>query len=443
MSNRSEKYIRDVAIQSDIPPCALVGQNAPAQYISRQYQYYAKRTQKFIQERARYASDFVQAFVQGICPNDFYKFISTYIRLSDIASLSASSTKNIDDVKVILFADEKINYFPIGAKLETMGSTWLCTNPANISGVNGVAVVQRCNAAYCLYDYYGNIVTEPIVVEKRLMSGNDNETPQTLVLMDGYFNVICQLNEYTRQLGQSKRLILGSKAYHITGFTDFIQEFTGEYDSVHILQFTVRIEEPTVDDDLENHIENGHNYSFTATIDGAEKLTVGAQSTLAATFVKNGVAVSPTEKYPQTWIWSSSDDTIATVDASGTVTAKSAGNVQIKAVLKECGRVSATVDLVIEEAQTRPYIAFNGVVPSVITQYSSATFGAGYYENGVLSEDVKVEWSFSGADEGAYLTVANGNTITITCLRSDSTPLTVKASYGEVENSVEIRLEAY
>lgn len=443
MSTRSEKYIRDVAIQSDGTPCAFIGRNAPTQYINRQHQYYAKRTQKFIHERAKYSSDFVQAFVQGICPNDFYKYVSTYIRLSDIASLSATSTKNIDDVKVILFADEKIDYFPVGAKLETMGSTWLCTNPSNISSVHGKAVVQRCNAAYCLYDYYGNIVTEPIVVEKRLMSGNDNATPQTLVLMDGYFNVTCQLNEYTSRLGQSKRIILGSKAYHITGFTDFIQEFTGDYNSVHILQFTVRIEEPTVDDDLENHIENGRNYSFTATIDGAEKLTVGTQATLEATFVKNGVAVPATAKYPQTWIWSSSDETIATVDASGTVTAKSAGNVQIKAVLEECERVSATVELVVEEAQTKPYITFNGVVPSVITQYSSATFGAAYYENGVLSDDVKVEWSFSGADEGAYLTVVNGNTMTITCLRSDGTPLTVKASYGDVENSVKIRLEAY
>lgn len=442
MASKSEKYIRDIASQSDNTPCAFRGRNTPAQYQNRQHQYYARRTQKFIQARAKYSSDFVQAFVQGICPNDFYKYISTFLRFSDVVSQTATSTKNVDDVKVVLFADEKIDYFPIGAKIETMGSTWLCTNPSNISSVHGTALVQRCNAAYCLYDYYGNIVSEPIIVEKKLMSGNDNAVPQTLVLMDGYFNVTCQLNEYTRQLDQNKRLILGSKAYYITGFTDFIQEFTGDYDSVHLLQFTIRVEEPTTDDDLVNHIENGHNYTFEATISGNTELSAGSKTTLTPHFLKNGIEVIATDEHPLTWTWSSSDASIASVDENGVVTAINNGDAKITLLLKECSRVTSSIDLVVNEAQTGAYVSFIDVVPKSISQYGSAKISVGYYEAGELSDSV-VEWTFSGASADSYYTEIDGNTVMIFCLKSSTLPLIVTASFGEETASAEIVLEAY
>jgi hypothetical protein len=72
------------------------------------------------------------ADVQGISEN-FFEYVSTKIRLSDIAGPSASSTKKTDDFKEILFADPKISYIPIGAKIKTMGSKWLVRNPSNIA----------------------------------------------------------------------------------------------------------------------------------------------------------------------------------------------------------------------------------------------------------------------------------------------------------------------
>lgn len=334
MANKSENYIKNAAMQGNHTPYTSA-LNTPVQYANRQHQYYAKRTAQFIKARAQYASDFVQADVQGLVLDDFYKYVSTCIRFSDIASQSATGTKSVDDVKVILFQEPTIDYFPIGAKLQTMGSTWLCTNPSNISSVHATAVVQRCNAAYSLYDYYGNILTEPIVVEKVTMASNDNSNPQNLVLMEGYFNVTCQLNENTRQLGQNQRIILGSKAYHITGFTDFIQEFTGEYGSIHLLRFSIRIEEPHPDDDLINHIANGKNYKFSADITGAETVSVEKSTTLQAHFIRNGKEVFQSEEYPLTWDWYSSDETIATVDENGNVTGISPGAVKIYARLKE------------------------------------------------------------------------------------------------------------
>lgn len=440
MANNSKKYIQGVALQSGagIGPVS----NTPLQYGNRQHQYLAHRTEQYIKARAKYASDFVQANVQGLIPEDFYRYVSTFIRFADIAAQSATGSKNVDDVKVILFSEPSIDFFPIGAKIQTMGSTWLCINPSNISSVHSTAIVQRCNAAYCLYDYYGNIVTEPIIVEKVAMASNSNSTPENLVMMEGYFNVTCQLNEYTKALGQNQRLILGSKAYHITGFTDFIQEFTGDYDSVHLLRFSIRIEEPTESDDLINHIENGKNYSFSAEISGADEITAGESTQLTAHFIKNGTEVQATEQYPLTWEWASSDNTLATVSADGAITAINEGGVQISAHLAQSKEITAVFNMKINKANTNPFVNFIGAIPAEIEQFDNATIEAGYYENGALTSNI-VEWSFSGADEKSYYTVINDNYVTISCLRADDNPLIVTATYGEYKISVAISLEGY
>ena len=73
MANNSEKYIQGVALQSGagIGPVS----NTPTQYGNRQHQYLAHRPEQYIKARAKYASDFVQANVQGLIPEDFYIFL--------------------------------------------------------------------------------------------------------------------------------------------------------------------------------------------------------------------------------------------------------------------------------------------------------------------------------------------------------------------------------
>lgn len=439
----SQKYIKNALRNSgSVSSFMLPSTNAPLQYDSRQRQYYAERTSAFIASRSKYASDFVEAQVQGIFEDDFYRYVNTCIRFADVASQSASASKNVDDVKVVLFAEEKIDYFPIGAKIETMGSTWICTNPSNISSVHTTALVQRCNASYCLYDYYGNIVTEPIIIDKNVMLSTDNSSPQNLVLMDGYFNVTCQLNENTKQLDQNQRILLGTKAYHITGFTDFIQEFTGDYESVHLLKFTIRIEEPTENDDIENHIANGKQYTFNAEISGVGEIAVGASLNLKAHFIKNGQEVLATSEYPVTWDWETSDKEVAEVTQDGVVVGKSSGACQITAAMRENSAIVAIADLVVEDGKQEPYTAFYGAIPKSIQQYRTATIEAGYYENGILTQEA-ITWEFSGANKRCYSVKQTGNKIQITATRASNEPLVITASCNGTSTKAEIALDAY
>ena len=444
MASNSEKYIQNSILQSG---GKLNGrpQNTPTQYANRQTQYYSERTRKFVQQRTYLSSDFVQAEVQGLDLNDFYRYLSTYIRFSDITSQMASTTKQTDDIKMVLFKEPFIDYFPIGAKIQTMGNTWLCANPSNMSSVNVNAVVQRCNTAYGLYDYYGNIVYEPIVVEKPSMSANDNNTPHNLVLMDGYFNVICQLNEHTDSLGQNSRLILGKSAYHITGFTDFIQEFTGDYDSVHLLRFTIRIEEPTDLDDLQNHIANGKNYVFSADITGTDTIAVGDTTQLIPHFIKGtkdeSHAVESTDEYPITWLWTSSNPEICSVSDEGVVTGILSGQATITATMAQNKAIQAVFEVSVEEAEKQNSVAFITTIPQMLEQWDEIEIQAGYYENGTLTNE-PITWAFSGANKTSYRVTDKGNnTIEIYCVREDRNLLTVTASYGDYSVSADIKLE--
>lgn len=418
--------------------------NTPTQYKDRQTQYMAGRTATFDANRAYLSTDYVNAEVQGVVGGDFYKWVNTNIRLADIQS--QSSTKRTDDYKQVLLPELGIDYFPIGAKIKAMGNTWICVNPSNISSVKTKAVVARCNASYNSYDYYGNIITEPIVVERNSMLGNNNGGKENIVLMNGYFNVTCQLNENTAKLQENSRIILGKKPYHITGLTDFIQEFTGERDSCHLLNFTIHVEEPTENDDItENFIANGKEYEFDCILQGVDNIGVSETVEFTPNFIKNDEVVESTEENPIAWEWESSDNEIATVDENGMVTALARGNTQITAKMVQNPSITATAELVVVKANTgENSVVFTSITPNELSQYDSVVITATYKENGLASYK-PLEWSFCGVANEDYSAVVSqdGTSVEIACISPSDKDLEITASYNGVSATVKIALVGY
>lgn len=436
MANESEKYInKSLAASGLTVPTAP--SNAPAEYSSRQHQYMGLRTSLFYGKRAKYSTDFTEAEVQGLNADDFYTWTTTEIRLADISSVSATSSKNADDFKEILLPN--FAYVPIGAKVQAMGNTWIVINPQNMSSVTAKAVIARCNASYNSYDVYGNVITEPIVVEKYSMATNGNSDKENLVLMQGYYNVTAQLNDNTAKLTQNARIILGTKAYHVTGVSDFIQEFSGDRNSAHLLNLTVRLEEPTQNDDItENFIANGKLASFAAKLDAPSELQVGQTAQAVAHFVSNGEELDNVS-----WEWQSSDASVADVDDEGNIIARTNGNAKITAILAQNSQISASVDLVVDGDAKTAYVQFNGIVPQVLAQYDTLTITAAYFENGQATSNA-LNWAVTG-ESGCYdYSIADdGLSATITCLQASTAPLTVTASYGDEVALSHITLEGY
>lgn len=436
--NDTAKFIREsIAVSggdSDL------SSNAPRSYADRQKQLHGKATRQFVSKVAQYATDYVEAEVQGLTDN-FYEWVKTKVRFTDITTRSGTSQKS-DDWKMIMFPEIDINYFPLGAKVRTMGSTWLCVNPTNISVVNASAIVRRCNTSYNSYDEYGNVHTEPIIVENDNAQADSNESPMNMVLMASNYRVICQLNEFTKRLGQDKRIVLGTKPYTIVGYNDFLQEFSGDRESAHVLTFTAKIDEPTINDDVsENFIAHGNINVFSAEIEGKDKLIVGETSPYLAKFTINGI--NPTD-ISTTFNWFSSDNSIIDIDEDGVATAQGVGECVITASMKENTDIVASKTVIVSEPTQQPYMDFIGLIPTSVTQYLSEEFEAVFYdENGIEHQD-GITWTFEGANDCYTVDYSQDNSaISITCLRPSESKLIVTAHRGDYSCSTEIELFSY
>lgn len=429
--------IKNAALTAGVvsPPIS----NAPPQCAGKQHQYFARETSAFVVQNLRYASDFVTARVQGLEMNDPNGWGEYRLRMADVVRPSAAILRRFDDYKQVLFEDPRIDYLRPGTKMEALGSYWLAINPQNLSTAGASGIVQRCNAVWNHLDFYGNVVSEPIIVENARADANDSDYQAGGLVTKGYFNIICQYNDFTAQIDTNTRVILGKGAWRVTGYADFRQEFTGDYGSVRMLEFTVRFEEPNAEiDDMENHVAGGRTFEWSITLSGVSELTVGQTVQFLASSARIGESVEGTAERPVSYLWSSSDESVATVDAFGIVTAVTEGSTLITATLDQNHNIFSDFSIFVRAAgQTG--VSFTSSVPESIEAYTDAVITAAYFKNGAETDEALI-WEFSGADKSAYSVVAEPKSSTIYCFGYSSVPLVVTARCGECSASAEIRL---
>lgn len=415
--------------------------NTPPQYADKQHEYYAGETKLFTQEIAKYSSDYVEAQVQGIDPANPYAWQTRRIRMAEIVRPSAATLQKFDGRKMVMFADRDIEYVVPGSKIITMGSTWLVTNPENVSGSDGKSIVERCNTTWNYLDYYGNVVSEPMVVTNHRADANMPDAQEANLVPKGYFQVEMQYNEATRQIDDNTRMILGSKAYFASGVSDFFQEFTGDYSTVRVMEFTLRTTQINVAiDDLENHVAGAKNFRWEIQIFGPSQMIAGNSAAFEAVSERMGSAVESTDKYPISYVWTSSDEAVALVDAFGGVTAVAEGEAVITAALAQNPAITASFRVSVE-ASGETGVKFTSSIPASIGAYEDAEITAAFFDDGTETDE-PIDWTFSGAANGTYRAVAGGKTATIYCFGYSKTPLHVVAARGEYSAEADIPLEA-
>ena len=416
--------------------------NAPAQYRDRQKQYFADATAAFTEIYAPYATNFVKARMQGLNPENFFAWSGAELRMADTTKQGTSLSKKTDDQKEYLIRSPAIDYVAEGAKVETMGSTWLVTNPTNLAGVNATGIMRRCNAVWRFLDWYGNVRAEPILVEKAQASATANDFQEMTLIMQGYFNIICQKNPQTEQLDHNSRLILGRRAYQITGYSDITQEFTGDDESTHLLYFTARMQEPNLEiDDMEARVAGGKTFSWAVFVTGKPSMTAGDTAAFTAASQRCGETAESTEEHPISYAWESSDPAVATVDADGTVTAVAPGTCRITAVLDENRACSGSFALTVEaDTEAAPAVKFLSEVPKVLRAYDMETMTAALFKGGVQQDD-PITWSWGGAEDGSCSVSAERNRLTVNCWGGSATPLTITAESGGVSAQITLALE--
>lgn len=414
--------------------------NAPTQYGSREKQYFMSETDRFKQRRLKYASDFFSGEAQGLYGLDVEEWIPCKFRLAEVVRPSASIQREFDDYKHIMLEDPAFPYIPQGTKFKAMGSIWLTTNPTNISNGDGGGIVRRCRTTWNHLDYYGNILREPFVVETDRASANSDDSQQWDNITKGYFNITCQANRWTRQLGVNSRMMFGKGAYRITGYSDFLEEFTGDFDSVGVIRFTARYEEPNDEiDDIGNRVAGGATFSWSISLSGTPTITAGSTAQITAESRRMGEIVTSTEDDPITYLWRSSDENVATVDENGNVTAVSEGDTTIICTLAQNESITAEYAVSVADAGSGGQLRFLQDIPAQMGMYQTITVSAAWFEDGAQTAEA-VTFAFTGADDDAYSAEVSGNTASITCWGGSGTPLIVTAEYGGESISSEIRL---
>ena len=347
-----------------------------------------------------------------------------------------------------MFPQENIDYFPIGAKIETMGSTWLNVNPSNMGSAYATAVVARCNSSFNSYDHYGNIITEPLYVGSyEIRKTATYVEVYHINLMDGNIQITCQYNETTKRLGETKRLILGTKVYYITGYADYVQEFTGDRDSVHLITFTARVDEPTERDDmLGTFIAGGKAESFSARLEMPKTVKVNSSIAVQPIFVHNDAEIASTEQYPITWKYESSDENVAQITSEGQIEGISAGTANIRVTMIQNPNIVAEAEITVVDSTGEPYVEFSEYKDTTIRQFESLAYRATYYDQNGNPTDNALSWSVMGADyksDYSYIIAADGRSIVVTCNHASTAPLHITASYGGKSATITITLEGY
>ena len=417
--------------------------NAPAQYSDKQHEYFADPTRAFVKKYAKYASDYVSAQVQGLNASDPQAWETYNIRMSDAIMRTSMLARKIDDFKFVIFDDPSVNYVPEGTKINTMGSIWLAINPGNVAGVNGNAIVRRCRATWNHYDEYGNILQEPICVDKLLAGASESDPQDAGLITRGYFNVICQYNKWTAQLNTNSRIILGSGAYKITGYSDFTEEFTGNNDTVRLLEFTVRYEEPNFEiDDMENRIAGGKIDAISLEVSGNTDIAIGADP---VQFVVHAYRGQNKTEYINdsawSYVWTSSNTGAIAITQDGAASAISSGTSTVRVSVEQNPNLYAEIVVNAIQPPASPMVGFTSLVPEKLRAYDSITLTAQYFNGEDWTND-PIEWNTTGANLECFSAQASGEGFVITAFSSSEEPLVVTASCNGASVSAQIYLEA-
>ena len=393
------------------------------------HQFFADETEAYAEIYGPIASNVYDTECQGIDLADWYKYVPVRIRVQPAAQSTTGETMLDDWQRIHVIAPTTVTYIGQGAMLTFEGNTWIVYKPQNIGGVLGGAVVRRCNSVINVLDYYGNIVAIPMSFARMSTQGNAPQISENMILSKNYINCICQLNEYTSQFTENSRMILGKAAYAMRGLNDFTREFTQDADSAHLLSFTIERTEPLEQDSIELQCADYYSFSWELRVNVRQQMQEGTAQTIQVQSVRNGEQVAGSAEHPISYLFSSSNEEILSVDANGVVTAHEASDEPVTVTVTLDQNPEIQQEIVFTVSQAVPdYLAFTTSEVTELRELQSAELEAHWFSGGAATDET-VTFTFSGAPESAYQiqTIAQ-NKIRVTAMAAATAPLTVTAS---------------
>lgn len=404
-----------------------------------QQQFFTHPTQANAVDVGDIADNVFNTACQGVDgAKDWYDFTPIQIRTTFAASSATGELQPDDWQRIFIIQPAGLTYLPIGSYLQYANNWWIVFKPNNMGLGLGQAVVRRCNAVINVLDYYGNVVSIPMSYAKMGTLGNASHATENSITAKNYISCVCQLNEYSKAFVENTRLLLGNMSYAMRGVNNFTREFTDDPSSVHIITFTIELTEPLPQDDFDRGVADGLAFNWRVEATANRSMNVGSTQSISVRSVRNGENVVSTADKPITYIFSSSDETVLTVDKNGLITAVGSGSAAITVTLKENTDITQSMDIAVASGGAG-YAAFTTTPVLALHSLETAEISAAWFEDGAVTDEA-VSFSFSGANEAAYDPKVNGNTVTITCYGLADKPLVVTAAHGDSSTQMSIEL---
>jgi len=416
-------YIRDAQIFSGYPVKSAAG-NTPSG-TGQKDQWFSERTSRFLEEKLQYATDFFEAEAHGLDPKNPQKRDWVRIRVVRLLDNSAVGTNFNDSWRTVIFERSDITYIPQGAKLWFWNSCWLVYNPNNIGTPRATAIIRRCDAVWNSLDEYGNVISEPFVLNKQPTKANMNRYQELGVLAENYIDCVMACTPHTRTLKENDRMILGSAAYAVRGLNDFTREFTDDPDSVRLLFFSIARQEPTEHDDMERQVAGGRAADFKIDLTVPKRIAVGDEIATNAVFRRSGTIFNG----PASYVWESVG--AATVDENGRITGVYDGAATITCRLAQNPRIEETVSIVVT-AEHEESLTICG--PDCIRQFCEETFCV----EGICNAEPKIY--VEGPELGCYTATVDGRNLMVTCEYPSDIDLEIKVICNELTATKLVRL---
>lgn len=402
-------------------------------------QYFTDATRANAELRGQLADNCYDALCQGLNAGDWYGWTAIQIR-TDFASRSSTGDMLPDDwQRIHIIQPARYTYIPTGAYITYAGNTWIVYKGYNMGVGLGQAILRRCNQVINTLDWYGNIVTVPLSYAKMATLGNSSHASENSIISKNYMDCICQLNEISAAFAENTRIILNRTAYAMRGVDNFTREYTEDAPSGHIITFTIERVEPTSADDLTLSCADYNSFSWEIDINGNGAMRTGAYQSLGVTSKRNGVLATGSTEHPIDYTFYSSDDSILTVDGTGTVYAAATGTATITVALSQNPGIQQTFEITVG-VSGGAYVAFTSTPPAALREMESCTVSAGAF-NASENTGTAVTLTGSGASAYAYAIESAGtNTWTVTCYAASPAPLTLRAESGGESAAVSIKL---
>lgn len=457
-ANALLRRIKNVGLFAGTPLSPSHTPGVPSPYASHAKMYFAKESNDFSWHNAKYASNNYAAQVQGVIPGTgrFEDIRGAYIRTMDLVEQS-TGTQLPNDWQSVYFHDPRIQGLYTGAKLWFGGNTWLCTAPRAVASDTGNAVIRRCTAIWNYLDFYGNVKTEPFVWAKGPANATSNEYLDYNSIAHDYQKCAIQLNADTEQLRHNTRVVLGRSVYQMSGIVDFISDFSQlvqedgstkprqTSEPCHIMYFDLyKTEQVPELDDMEREIAGGLAFKWEIRATGNLEIQAGKTVNLGVYSLRSDadaqdVPVYSTETHPITYLYESSDERIATVDAEGNVTAIAEGTVTITVTLEQNPENTADFEITVTEAETGAALALEPELPATLGMQRSAISRVIYTENGTeVAADIEV--TAGGPAPYCYSAAYENGAVTVRCWEGSAKPLVITISCNGLTITRQIQL---